>query len=271
MPWQPLIVSVAPTGAFKTKKHHPQLPLSPDEVALVAKQSMEIGAAMIHLHIRDEHSKHSIDPDIYRRATKVVRNAVGNNMIIQATSESVGVYSPPQQIAAIRELKPEAVSVALREIVPDVSFETEAGKFLKWLADEHIQTQYVLYSDEDVRKYQDLLQRGVIPDAKHWLLFVLGRYTKGQVSTPQDLIPFVSTHSSDVRWAMCAFGQREHDCAVCAATLGGHMRIGFENNLLLKDGSTAPNNIESIKQVVATINALGRPLATADQLRDYFE
>ena len=100
-------------------------------MALVAKQSAEIGAAMIHLHIRDQYGKHSIDPVIYRRVTKVVRAAVGNNMIIQATSESIGIYAPPQQIAAIRELKPEAVSVALREIVPDASFESDAANFFK--------------------------------------------------------------------------------------------------------------------------------------------
>jgi 3-keto-5-aminohexanoate cleavage enzyme len=69
---------------------------------------------------------------------------------------------------------------------------------------------------------------------------------------------------------MCAFGAGEHACAAAAAALGGHVRVGFENNLLLKTGEVARDNAQLVEQVVDVASALGRPLATAQQARDGF-
>ena len=69
---------------------------------------------------------------------------------------------------------------------------------------------------------------------------------------------------------MCAFGATEQACATVAAALGGHVRVGFENNLLLKDGRTAPDNAALLQQVADVARSLGRPLATAEQLRQRF-
>jgi uncharacterized protein (DUF849 family) len=69
---------------------------------------------------------------------------------------------------------------------------------------------------------------------------------------------------------MCAFGAGEHACAAAAAALGGHVRVGFENNLLLKSGEVAKDNAELVRQVVDVAAALGRPLATAQQAREWF-
>jgi uncharacterized protein (DUF849 family) len=69
---------------------------------------------------------------------------------------------------------------------------------------------------------------------------------------------------------MCAFGATEHACATAAAALGGHVRVGFENNLLLKDGSIAPDNAALVMQAADAARCLGRPLATAQDVRQRF-
>jgi 3-keto-5-aminohexanoate cleavage enzyme len=66
-------------------------------------------------------------------------------------------------------------------------------------------------------------------------------------------------------WTVCAFGYREHACALTAAAMGGHIRVGFENNLHLKDGTLAPDNAALVADVAAAVRALGRPLADADE------
>jgi len=108
------------------------------------------------------------------------------------------------------------------------------------------------------------------------LLFVLGRYSAGQRSDPSDLLPFLQAWAdggaltANVPWAMCAFGPREAECALTAALLGGHARLGFENNMALPDGSTAPDNAALVTNLRRHLDALHRPLASAAELRRWF-
>jgi 3-keto-5-aminohexanoate cleavage enzyme len=180
------------------------------------------------------------------------------------------VYEPSTQMAVVREVRPEAVSVGLRELhVPEVE-EAELGGFFGSLAEAEIMTQVILYDEADVRDWNALRARGIVPEGHWFLLFVLGRYAAGQTSTPADLLPFLATQDGRYPWAMCAFGAQEHACAVAAAAFGGHARVGFENNLLLRTGATAPDNAALVRQVAEGAALLGRPLATADQIRSKF-
>ncbi|SNT18222.1 Uncharacterized conserved protein, DUF849 family [Noviherbaspirillum humi] len=266
----PLILAVAPNGAYKTAAQHPALPVTPAMLADTARTCLDAGAAMLHMHVRKADGSHSLEAADYLAGIEAVRKAVGDEMVIQITTEAAKVYAPPAQMAVVREVKPEAVSVGLRELrLPEVGEKT-LSEFFHWLAAADIMTQVILYDEADVRDWQDLRARGVIPDAKWFLLFVLGRYSAGQTSAPTDLIPFLNAHDDAYPWAMCAFGAQEHACAIAAAALGGHARIGFENNLLLKDGSQAPDNAALVRQVADGARVLGRPLATAAQIRAMF-
>lgn len=119
-------------------------------------------------------------------------------------------------------------------------------------------------------KYYDLRERGVLGEGKDFLLFVLGRYTPGQISVPADLLPFLSVFRGDVPWTMCAFGRQEHACAVTAAALGGHVRVGFENNLYASDGSLAADNAVLVRQAADGARFLARRLASAEDLRELY-
>ena len=104
----------------------------------------------------------------------------------------------------------------------------------------------------------DLVDRGVIPFPRPFLLFVLGRYARDQQSAPEDLDPFVAALAGrDLPWAMCAFGKREADCALRAARLGGHVRVGFENNLSLPGGGPAPSNAALVAATADLLRAAG--------------
>jgi len=220
--WTPLVLAVAPNGARKTQADHPAVPISPAELAAAAASAQAAGAAMIHLHVRDAELKHSIDVGAYREATAAVREAVGERMVIQVTSEAVGIFTPQQQMAMVRELQPEAVSLAVREVIPEGG-EEEAGEFLAWLVGAGILPQYILYAPEDVGRFGKLQDAGVIPPGPACLLFVLGRYTPGQRSVPNDLLPYLTLigdwpEAAKLPWAICAFGPKETACVTAAAT-----------------------------------------------------
>ena len=269
-------IAVAPNGARKTRADHPALPVTPAELAACARDCLDAGAAMLHLHVRRADGRHSLAADDYRPAIEAVRRSVGDALVLQLTSEAVGIYAPPEQIAMVRELRPEAVSVALRELVPDADHETDAADFFGWMARERIVPQYILYSDADVLRYLDLRRRGLIPPAGHGVLFVLGRYSAGQRSAPSDLLPFLTAWhgggelTAGVPWSMCAFGAREAGCALTAALLGGHVRVGFENNMLLPDGSTAADNAALVRGIAERLQSLGLTPMTAAALRTLY-
>jgi len=274
---RPIAIAVAPNGARKTHADHPALPITPDELAACARQCVEAGAAMLHLHVRRPDGTHSLEPGDYRPAIAAVQGAVGDALVIQITTEAVGIYTPEQQMASVRVLQPEAISAALRELVPDAAYEAEAARFFGELAATRTAIQYILYSADDVVRYRDLRARGVLPETPHWVLFVLGRYSAGQRSDPTDLLPFLQAWAdggdvtANVPWAMCAFGPREAECALTAALLGGHARLGFENNMALPDGSTAPDNAALVTNLRRHLDALHRPLASAADLRNWFK
>ena len=263
----PVILAVAPNGARKTKADHPALPITPDELARTAAACSEAGAAMIHLHVRDEAGAHSLDVEAYRAAVAAVRGAVGENMVIQVTSEAVGRYEPAEQMAMVRALRPEAVSLAPRELLPDGADEAEVAAFLGWLDAEGILPQFILYSAEEVARFDALIDRGVVPGGRRFLLFVLGRYSVDQQSAPADLLPFLAANRRSHPWAVCAFGRREAACALAAITLDGHARIGFENNLFQPDGQVAPDNAALVAAAARGAAVIARPLANAAAAR----
>lgn len=268
MKLQPLVIAVAPNGARKSKQDHPALPITASELAVVARECLEAGAAMMHLHIRDADGRHSLDAEIYKQTTAAIRRAVGDRLVIQVTSEACGVYQPGEQMAQIRKLKPEAVSVALREFLPDDSEPAEFADFVEWLSREHITPQYILFSDKDLATYRKFAACGVIPATPHWLLYVLGRDEAGFPSTSTVVVS--ATALDDKPWAVCSFGRAEHINAAQAVTLGGHVRVGFENNLYLKSGSVAGSNADLVAQVWDVAQAVGRPVADGYLLREMF-
>jgi len=263
----PFVIAAAPNGARKTKADVPNIPITLAEVAQTALACKQAGAAMMHLHVRDGDQKHSLDVGRYREMLTEVRASVGDDMVLQVTTEAVGMYSADDQMAMVRGLVPEAVSIAIREIAPD-GFDVNALKsFFAFMREAKISPQFILYAPDDVRRFNQLVETGVLPGEKFPVLFVLGRYTQGQVSDPADLLPFIGTSSYISTWMVCAFGAFENACILTGAGLGGHARIGFENNHLLVDGSPAGHNAELIAQAREGARLMARKIATGEQAK----
>jgi len=266
----PVVLCVAPNGARRTRADHPALPMRPHEIAVEATACADAGASVIHLHVRDDNGAHSLDAQRYRDAIAEIRGAVGDRLLIQVTTEAVGRYSPEQQMALLRELRPEATSVALRELVPHESAVSQAAQFFEWARREGIALQYIVYDAEEARRLVSWVRAGIVPQAAPNALFVLGRYTAGQQSTPSQLLPFLQEWPPDWPWSVCAFGQAEALCMAAAIGLGGHARVGFENNLHGPDGRLAARNADLVANVADIAKRSGRGLASATLAREIY-
>ena len=263
----PVAMAVAPNGARRTKADHPALPLTAAELARTAAGCLEAGAAMMHLHVRDAAGRHLLDAAAYRETLGSIVRLVGDRLVLQITSESVGRYTAAEQMAVVRAVRPEAVSLALRELAPDAAAEGEFAGFLAWLKREHVAPQMIVYSPEEAMRLAGLARRGLLPWENVPVLFVLGRYG-AQLASPADLAPFLAPGMPAFRdWMVCAFGPEESGCAVAAARAGGSVRVGFENNLWRVPGELAADNAAQVRATAGLLRAAGATISDAAQLR----
>jgi uncharacterized protein (DUF849 family) len=161
------------------------------------------------------------------------------------------MYAPAQQRSVVEQIKPDAVSISIAEMCADDDM-AAVRAFYAFCAEQDITVQHILYGESDLQLMNSLFAQGILTPTNLQLLFVLGRYTAGQQSDPQDLTPFVSwkdQHCPDADWGVCAFGQNETKCLKAAQALGGKARVGFENSFQNADGSIAKNNAERVVEV----------------------
>lgn len=271
LPGDPVVVMAAPNGARRSPADHPALPVTPDELAGCAASLLTAGASVLHLHVRDDEGAHTLDPERYRRAMHAISSRVGDALILQATTEAVGRYTPEEQMACVRELRPEAVSIALREIAPGQPDERRAGDFFEFLARERIWPQVILYSPDEVARFDALRRRGLFACERPFCLFVFGRYADGLPGSADALPAMLGAADCDAfPWAACCFGREEQAVMLATTRAGGHVRLGFENNLELPDGRRARDNAELVADYCRAAAPIGRAPATAGDIREHW-
>ena len=263
-----VILAVAPNGGRRGKADHPAIPLTADELVAEAPAWRDSGASVLHLHIRDEAGGHSLSPDLYARTTEALRGAIGDSMVIQITTEAVGRFKPQEQMETVRATRPEAASLALRELAPTDDDQRGLIDFLAWMQAERIAAQVIVYDRQDTDRLLRWIKEGAIDPAAISVLYVLGRYTASQTSNPVDLLAFLGVEDIPFRdWMMCAFGPNELRCAALAALLRGNVRVGFENNFYLPGGGLAARNADLVDLTARTLKALHMDLASAADVR----
>ncbi|HCP18017.1 MAG TPA: class III aminotransferase [Alphaproteobacteria bacterium] len=245
------IVMAAPNGARKTKADHPNLPITIAETVAEAGRCFEAGASILHAHIRDDDGTHSLDSNTYDKLLNEMAVSVPD-MLIQITTEAAGMFTPQQQATCLLEVQPQFASVGVREMTgsgdkADLAFAADIYSRVKA---QGTSIQHIVYSPDDLTYLITLKQQQIIPDGRLHALFVLGRYNPGFVSEPSELDGFLTDDINQLdSWMLCAFGASEYDSIMKAISHGGHGRIGFENNMYLKDGSLAPNTASLITQI----------------------
>ena len=236
-------IMVAPNGARKTTSDHPAIPVTIEQTAITAKACFDAGAGAIHFHVRDTDQKHVLDAGFYREGLEEL-NRVVPDMHLQITTEAVGIYSPDDMRAVTEAVMPPGVSIGIREMIPSRVVTATDIKFYTMLLEAGVRVQHICYAPEDVKLLSSLLTSAGLPRTDLWCLFTLGHYS-GIPSHPDMIQPCLDVLASDdmqADWGVCAFNELEAVCLSEAVKAGGKLRVGFENSMLMKDGSLAPNN-----------------------------
>ncbi len=256
-------IVVAPNGARRTKADHPALPMTVAETVATAVACRAAGAGGLHAHVRDAEGGHALDAGLYRELIAEMAHRAPD-MLVQITTEAVGRYLPDEMRALVDAVEAQAVSVALREMVPGDADEGAGGAFFRRAAERGVAVQHILYAPDEVARFVALVERGVIPAEGLSVLFVLGSYDGARASTP-DLIPLyrapLAALAQEPEWMVCAFGAAETGCLAAALEAGGKARVGFENNFLNADGSVARDNAERVREVARFLASHASPNA----------
>jgi len=249
-----VVIMVAPNGARKTRRDHAALPVSIVDTVAEAAQCHAAGASALHAHVRGQNDEHVLDAGLYHELlTEMAREVPG--MLIQITSEAVGIYTPAQQVACIQAVVPRMVSMCLREISSNFEQPQYARQFFEWCDENRVHVQHIVFSAEEFQHFLNYREQGVVPAGHRCVLFVLGRYNVNFQSEPADLDPFLQYDLAGLDWFTCAFGSREQQCVMAAINAGGHARIGFENNLYLPNGEIAANTAALVSSLVDGMQA----------------
>ena len=239
---------VAPNGARPLKKDHPEVPITIPEIVKTGKSCFESGAGAIHFHIRDKQGEHILDPGLCKEALSEL-NKIVPKMHLQITTEAVGRYSPNQMRKLAYDVTPPGISIGIREMIPTRKLSTHDIDFYQKLEASGTKVQHICYEPEDVDLLSELLKESKLPKSGTWCMFVIGHYS-GRLSVPENISKFISKlkkNDIDADWAVCAFGKEETTCLETAIKLGGKIRVGFENSLLMPDGTIAPDNETKVK------------------------
>ncbi len=263
----PVIIMAAPNGARKTHQDHPALPVSIAETVAEAKTCFEAGASVLHAHVRGIQEEHVLDTGLYTELIRELNQQVPE-MLVQVTTEAVGIYTPQQQVDCVSTVVPDMASVALREMTSNYQDTEFARNFYHWCAETNVHIQHILYSVDDLQKFRQYKADNIIPESQNCVLFVLGRYAIDFQSSPEDLKPFLRQNLEDLDWFTCAFGYQEQACVLSGIEHGGHARIGFENNLYSADGKLAGSTRDQVLDLKKVIETSNRLVATVQQARE---
>lgn len=250
-------VMVALNGARRGKQDHAALPMTVAEIVSEAALCQSAGARALHLHVRDEQGRHSLDPGRYRDALNALAKTVPQ-MAVQITTESAGIYSPADQMRCLEELKPAWASVSVREMAADPAV---AQRTYALCDATGTRVQHILYGAPCIRQLKGWYNDGTVPSHMRDAIFVLGQYAPPVLAEPGDLAAILEqTADLGLNWSVCAFGRNERACLLEAIAAGGDVRIGFENNIEGPDGALLESNAASVAALVKAAQAAGHRL-----------
>ncbi len=268
----PLIITCAITGAETTKTQQPALPITPKEQAHAAKEVVAAGASIIHLHVREDDGAPSQRPERFKESIEAIRVAAPGVVIQISTGGAVG--EPIEKRKRPLELKPEMASLNMGSMNfgDDIFLNHPAD--IKMLAAEMYKLGVVpeleIYEVGMLETAARYLKQGIIKEPLN-LQFVLG-VPGGLTGDPRHLpylLEIMKTHfSTKTHWGVAGIGRFEFPIAEQAIKLGGHVRVGFEDNIYLEKGVLAKSNAELVQKVALMAKNHGRPLATVTQARE---
>lgn len=265
---KPLIISAALVGSWPTKEQNPGVPISEEQIAASAIECARAGAAIVHIHVRDERGKVTGDLDRYAKVQQLIR-ASGSEVVVNlSTSGGVGRATDDQRVG-IAALQPDIASFDCGSLNFGQTVFLNPPAFLDRLADElakhGVKPEMECFEPGHVANALRLIDDGKLA-APYWFQFVLG-VRGGSPGTSKQLLHLLDMIPDGALWSVCGIGRAQLPLGTVAVAMGGHVRTGFEDNLFYHKGVLAKSNAQLVARLVRIARELGRPVATPNEAR----
>ena len=263
-----LIISVATSGSWPTRQQTPHVPITPAEIAQAAVDCWREGAAIVHVHVRDDEGVVTTDPALYRDVMERIRAAGCDIIINLSTSGGIGTRPEPERFYPL-ELCPELASFDAGSInVRERVFENSPGfleRLAKAMLENGVKPEIEDFDTAMIYNALRLAEKGLIKEP-YFFQFVLG-VAGGIPATQKHLFHLVDSIPAGSPWSACAVGRHQLPMNALAIAMGGHARTGMEDNIYYRAGELATSNAQLVARLVRIGRELGREIASPNEAR----
>lgn len=279
------VVITCPVTGSMGDASTPFLPITPRQIADSALEAGRAGAAAVHIHVRDpETGTPSMDPALYREAVRRIRD--NSDLIINLSTGAGGRFipddgepigrgpgstlcSPEKRVEHVLELKPEICSLDVGSLNfgPHVFVNTKGHveRMADLVGQIGVKPEMEVFDLGHCRIANDLIAKGLAP-ADSLFQICLG-VPWGAAATSENMIALRRELSPESIWAGFGIAAGQFPMVAQAVVLGGHVRVGMEDNLYLAKGVRAKSNAELVAKAVEIIRLLGKEIAAPDEAR----
>jgi uncharacterized protein (DUF849 family) len=295
-----LIITAALTGNITLPTQTPYLPLTPQQIIDDAVRAANAGAASVHIHGRDpKTARPTTDPAVYREIAAGIK--ARSNVIVCITTGGTAYMAPEERAQVVPALKPELATFNMGTInfsihpiadrykdedykfpwekefavsTKDFIFRNTFGdieKLMQMMKENNTKPEFELYDVGHIYNLNFLIRRGIIKFPV-WLQFVTG-ILGGIGANVDEVVHMKQTAdrllgADNYVWSVIGAGYpAEFNLATLGIMMGGHARVGFEDNIFIEKGVLAKSNAELVEKLVRIAQELGREIATPDEAR----
>jgi len=285
-----VIITCAITGNITRPDQHPDLPITPEQIAGSAIEAAKAGASVAHIHVRDPHTgMPSMDIALYREVMERIREA-DRQLIINLTTGPGGRFVPGEEdpktagpgttlmlperrVAHVAELRPDICTLDLNTMNSGeqvvINTPRNVTRMARIIRAAGVKPEIELFDSGDIHLARDLIDAGELAGPGLFSLVLGVKYgfsaSPETVAYARDLLP------KGAVWSAFGIGRHEFPMVAQAYLGGGHVRVGFEDNLYLSKGVLAPSNAALVAKARLIVEALGGEIASAGEARDILE
>jgi len=276
-----LIITAAVTGGeYVSKATTPYVPSTVDEIVEEVVASVEAGASVVHLHAKNPVTgeAYSGDPNpVLREYVERIREEV--DVVINVTTGGGRVGNPPEVWDRLVEercsLGQEMMSLNMGTMnrwaehpTGDIFLNTVKmiERWCGYMVEHGVKPEHEVYDTGMINVCRQIADKGIVPEPLHIQFVMVGR--TGFLPSPRMLQYSVDQLPPGWTWSVCALGRNQIPMAAVATVMGGHVRVGFEDNVYLRRGELAKSNADLVRKAANIARELERPIASPDDARE---
>jgi len=265
-----VILTVATTGAWPTKENTPYVPIDPAEIAEEVYACWKAGASVAHIHVRDDQARASMDYDKFAETVNLIRDRKDCNIVLNLTTSGGIGLDDEVRMKPFIELRPELASYDCGSMnwQNNCVFENSPAfleKLGNTMQEVGVKPEIEIFDVGMISNALYYLKKGVLKAPLH-IQFVLGA-AGGMPATVENLVYLKNLLPEDATWSALGIGKGHLPIMYTALALGGHIRVGMEDNILYSKGRLATSNVEFVERAKRIIHEFGKEVATPDEAR----